>query len=135
MRLKHSVVAGLLLAVTAVAGVFVPPVVQANPRVKSAAVHLTDPTLIAGSLVLGHVLFEHDEYRMTRGEPCTVVYRFHPGKGPGQAIVAFHCRPRWGEEKHVFTMTGDRDGSGTCVLRAYQFAGDFESHGVPRSPQ
>jgi hypothetical protein len=134
MRSK-ILVGGLLLTGIVAAGVFVPPAVHANPAVKWAIVHLPDPTLIAGSFAQGPVLFEHDDGRMARGEPCTVVYRFHPGKGPREEIVAFHCKPKWGETTDRFALSTGRDGLGNCVLREYQFAGDVESHGVPTTSQ
>lgn len=98
---------------------------------KWAAVNLQEPTLIAGSIVYGPVIFEHDEGRMTRGEPCTVVYRFVSGKGRGQEIVSFHCTPRLAASAGRFELGTSRNDRGTCVLTKFQFAGDIESHGVP----
>jgi hypothetical protein len=40
-------------------------------------------------------VFEHDDARMTRGEPCTTVYHFDPAtKARGDVIVEFMCLPR-----------------------------------------
>ncbi len=69
----------------------------AAPVVKWAAVYLKETVLIAGSFVSGPVVFVHDDARMARGEPCTSVRRYEDGKGVGEEIVAFHCRPRWGQ--------------------------------------
>lgn len=101
------------------------------PAVKWALVNLSDTTSIAGTFVSGPVMFEHDDARMARGEPCTRVFRFEPGKGPGEEIVAFHCKPRWGKAPDTFTKAIDRKPDGVPVLTEYQFAGDEEAHGVP----
>jgi hypothetical protein len=107
--------------------------IQANPAVKWAAVNLDEPTLIQGAFVSGPVLFEHDDGRMARGEPCTVIYRFAPGKGPREEIASFHCKPRWGVavDNVKFALSTKRDPNGHCVLLEYQFPGDAEAHGVP----
>ena len=76
-------------------------------------------------------MFEHDDARMARGEPCTRVLRFVPGPGPGEEIVGFHCKPRWGQAPDRFTAATDRNPDGMRVLTHYQFAGDEEAHGVP----
>jgi hypothetical protein len=59
------------------------------------------------------------------------VHRFVHGKGPGEQIVSFHCKPHWGEAPERFTTAIERVPSGPAVLTSYQFAGDSESHGVP----
>jgi hypothetical protein len=104
---------------------------NATPSVKWAAVNLTDTTMIAGTFVSGPVVFVHDDARMARGEPCTGVYRFVPGKGPGEEIVAFHCKPRWGKAPARFTAAMASRPDGPPVLTEYQFAGDEEAHIVP----
>jgi hypothetical protein len=48
----------------------------AKPARKSAVVTFGTTTIIAGAAALGTVLFEHDDARMARGEPCTTVYNF-----------------------------------------------------------
>ena len=62
----------------------------AASAVKWALVNMTETTWIAGRFVSGPVMFEHDDARMARGEPCTRVLRFLPGKGPAEELVAFH---------------------------------------------
>ena len=106
---------------------------SATPSVKWAAVNLKDATLIAGSFVSGPVVFVHDDARMARGEPCTSVHRYEPGKGPGEEIVAFHCKPRWGKAPARFTAATITRPDGPPVLTEYQFAGDEEAHIVPRT--
>lgn len=106
---------------------------SAAASVKWALVNLTETTSIAGAFVSGPVLFVHDDARMARGEPCTGVYRFIPGKGVGEQIVAFHCAPHWKKAPTEFTSSVARSPYGPRVLTDYQFAGDDEVHGVPVS--
>ena len=96
-------------------------------------VYLQEPTLIGSTIVQGPVLFTHDDARMARGEPCTTVQLFEPGKGPMESIASFHCIPRSRPVVSTFTLRTRpnlEDGIG-CVLTEYQFAGDSEGHGVP----
>lgn len=102
-----------------------------NAALKWAVVNLTEPTSIAGAFASGPVLFVHDDEKMARGEPCTGVYHFVPGKGPGEEIVSFHCTPRWGKAPDRFRAAVVRDPAGPPVLTEYTFAADPEAHGVP----
>lgn len=112
----------------------VTPGISAAPTLKWALVNLTEPTSIAGQFVTGPVMFLHDDAKMARGEPCTGVYRFVPGKGPGEEIVAFHCKPRWTKAPREFTAAIAHSPYGPRTLTEYQFAGDEEAHGVPLKP-
>lgn len=103
----------------------------AAPAVKWAAINLTDTTMIAGSFISGPVVFVHDDERMARGEPCTSVHRYEPGKGVGEELVAFHCTPRWGKAPDTFTRAIARRPDGPPVMTEYQFAGDEEAHLIP----
>ena len=107
----------------------------ADPVLKWAAVNLTNTTLIAGAFVSGPVVFVHDDAKMAQGEPCTSVHRFEPGKGVGEEIVAFHCKPRWTKAPGSFTSAVTPRADGPPVMTEYQFAGDEEAHGVPKSAQ
>jgi hypothetical protein len=98
-----------------------------------AVAYMAEPTLIESTIVQGPVLFTHDDAKMARGEPCTAVYLFEPGKGPAEKIASFHCIPRPSTRVPRFTITTRSNatlGFG-CVLTSYQFAGDAEAHGVP----
>ena len=100
---------------------------------RSAIVFLASPTLIGSTIVQGPVQFTHDEERMSRGEPCTTVRLYEPGKGPLEEVVSFQCIPRKADAPHRFTIRTEPNielGYG-CVLTEYQFAGDSEAHGVP----
>jgi hypothetical protein len=115
-----------LLAVTAAASA---PAVR-----QSAVTYLSEPTLIGSTFVVGPVVFEHDNARMARGEPCTAVYLYDPAKGRRtEEIASFHCIPRSGPLVTKLTI-GTRPstiGYG-CVLTSYQFPDDPEVHGVPQ---
>jgi hypothetical protein len=103
----------------------------AEANLKWAIVNLTEPTMIAGKIVSGPVVFVHDDAKMARGEPCTSVHRFLTDKGVGEELVAFHCKPRWSNAPAKFTAATNRDAIGPRTLTEYQFAGDVEAHGVP----
>jgi hypothetical protein len=103
----------------------------AEAHLKWAIVNLTEPTMIAGKIVAGPVVFVHDDAKMARGEPCTSVHQFSPVKGVGEELVAFHCKPRWSNAPAKFTTSTNRDPIGPRTLTEYQFAGDTEAHGVP----
>lgn len=105
----------------------------ADPAVKWAPINLTDATFIAGAFVSGPVVFVHDDAKMAAGEPCTSVHRFVPGKGVGEELVAFHCKPRWGKAPDKFTQAVTTTPDGLRVMTEYQFAGDEEAHAVPKT--
>jgi hypothetical protein len=107
----------------------------AAPRRQWAVVYLAEPTLIGSTIVQGPVLFTHDDAKMALGEPCTRVRLIEPTRGPTEEIAAFHCVPVRRNVVHKFTLRTQPNtelGFG-CALVEYQFAGDTEGHGVPRS--
>lgn len=105
----------------------------AVPTRKYALVRFTTPTVVAGALVMGTVVFEHDDSAMARGESCTTVYSYDTLKDEqGKPIVAFMCEPRQRSLATKFEATCSRTFvSGPHTLLEYQFAGDTEGHGVP----
>jgi hypothetical protein len=131
MRASRHVAASVLVlllgagAVTSSAG--------SAPKRQSAAIYLTEPTLVGSTIVQGPVLFVHDDERMARGEPCTTIRLFEPGSGPTESLVSFHCIPTRRPIARAFTIRtrpNTIDGYG-CVLTEFQFAGESEGHGVP----
>lgn len=123
---------GLLLVVGLTAPATVVSSSAASAR-RWAIVYLAEPTLIERTIVQGPVMFVHDDAKMARGEPCTTVQLFEPGRGPIEEIAAFHCIPKRRAVVARFTLTTRPNielGYG-CVLTEYQFAGDSEGHGVP----
>jgi hypothetical protein len=105
---------------------------SSDPVIKWAAINLTDTTFIAGAFVSGPVVFVHDDAKMARGLPCTSVHRFEAGKGAGEELVAFHCKPRWGKAPGQFTKAITTTPDGLRIMTEYQFAGDPEAHGIPK---
>jgi hypothetical protein len=99
---------------------------------QSAIVRFERPTLVASQTLIGPYVIVHDEDKMTRGEPCTALYRVGARTRPLEEVVSFHCIPR---ERHVvsrLTTTVRVDSVlGIDTLTEYQFAGDSEGHGVP----
>jgi hypothetical protein len=127
--MRSRIIVGALLVVAALG--LATTRLTAVPSVKWAAVNLTETTMIVGSFVSGPVVFVHDDARMARGEPCTGVHRFVPGKGAGEELIAFHCKPRWGRAPGKFTTATTRTADGLLRMTEYQFAGDEEAHRIP----
>jgi hypothetical protein len=102
-------------------------------RRQSAVVWLKEPTLIVSTIIQGPVIFTHDDDKMARGEPCTTVYLWEPGKGRGEEVASFSCIPTARKAAGTFTARTEpnRELGFGCILTEYQFAGDTEGHGVP----
>jgi len=107
----------------------------AKPTKKSAVVTFATQTMIVDAFAQGTVLFEHDDGRMARGEPCTTVYEFDATTNErGRVIVEFMCLPRERPVASKFEAICSRAAiGGPDKLVEYQFAGDREGHGVPFS--
>ena len=131
--MRSRIIVGSLVMFACIAAVAVSRS-AADTAVKWAPVNLTNATLIAGSFVSGPVVFVHDDTKMAAGKPCTSVHRFVPGKGVGEELVAFHCKPRWGQAPDRFTQAIANTPDGLRVMTEYQFAGDCEAHGIPTKP-
>jgi len=94
-------------------------------------VNFMNPVQVKDRVVMGPVLIVHDDEKMARGEACTTFYRFTPGKGPGDELLSFHCRPvqRTTVDRTRFSVV---DAPAGCKrLTEYQIAGDSEAHGIP----
>jgi hypothetical protein len=128
--MRTRTVVGTLLVFAAV-GV---SILGAAPTRRAVAVTFTQPTIIAGVFVNDTVVFEHDDGKMARGEPCTTVYKYdRKQKDRGDVLVAFMCIPRARPVAEKFEAIISRiDIGGTRMLVEYQFAGDNEGHGVPQ---
>ena len=104
-----------------------------NAEKRWTVVNLTEPVLVGRQILMGTYLIIHDDAKMTKGEPCTTIYRFDPKTGPKEQVVAFMCLPHRGAASATNTLTV-RSGDGwlgVSTLQAYAFAGDDENHGVP----
>jgi hypothetical protein len=123
----------LIVGVLLVVGLFGAAVfANAASAKRWAILNFQDPVQVAGQFVMGPVIIVHDDAKMARGEACTTIYQFEPGKGPRQELVSFHCRPtaRAVEAQTTLTVTPVAP-TGCRRLIEYQFAGDPEAHGVP----
>ena len=125
MRSKYFI--GTVLVIGALAA----STLGAVPTKRSASVRFVRPTLVAGAFVLGTVVFEHDDAKMARGEPCTTVYRFKSENQVGEPIVSFMCVPRERPLATKFEATIRQSVSWPDRLVEYQIAGEHEGHGVP----
>jgi hypothetical protein len=118
--------------------------VHVPPTRQSAIVTFAHTTQVDGhTLSAGEYLILHDFERMDRGEPCTTLYAIGESDvGRRQELVTFHCIPRAGRTVSKATLTF-QEPAGTPIdcmstragvvdkLTAYQFADDWEIHGVP----
>ena len=125
MRTKYLI--GAVLVVGALAA----STLGAVPTKRSAAVRFLKPTIVAGAFVLGTVVFEHDDAKMARGEPCTTVYRYKSESEVGEPIVSFMCIPRERPVATKFEATIRQAVSWPDRLTEYQIAGEHEGHGIP----
>jgi hypothetical protein len=128
---SQAIITAVLLA-----GALVPAAVEtsgyAAPGRQSAIVRFDRPTLVASQMLIGPYVIVHDEGKMTRGEPCTTLYRVGARNRPLEEVVSFHCIPRERQFVSRLTTTVRVDSVlGTDTLTEYQFAGDAEGHGVP----
>jgi hypothetical protein len=81
---------------------------------------------------MGPVVFEHDDAKMARGEPCTTVYQYDAKQqARGKVIVEFMCAPKIREVTKEFEARCIKAPAGPNRLVEYQFKGDTEAHGVP----
>jgi hypothetical protein len=93
------------------------------------------PHLLAGEKLIGTYVIVHDEGKMTRGEPCTALYRVGTRRRPLEEVVSFHCIPRERKAVPSFTTTVISNPAFRIdtfdTLTEFQFAGDSEGHAVP----
>jgi hypothetical protein len=94
-------------------------------------VELTDKIKLQDKILQGSYIFEHDEARMAKGEPCMYIYTNNKGK-IGDKVTAFHCTPvERALVKHVVisvAMTSEPD---VWKLKEIQFPGTTKGHLVP----
>ena len=96
-----------------------------------AVFEFKDKTKLGEAILFGNYLFEHDDSRMARGEPCMYVYGYEGGK-QGKLVVSFHCtpveRPKARTVIVSFVMTNTPD---VFLLKEIQFEGSTKGHLVP----
>ena len=131
---SRAIVASVLLFGTLV-GVDLAMTGDRVPGHQSAIVKFERPTWVAGEILIGTYVIVHDEDKMTRGEPCTALYRVGTRAHPLEEVVSFHCSPHERKVVSSFTITVSSNPTAGIdtfdTLTEYQFAGDSEGHGVP----
>lgn len=99
------------------------------PPVRYLDVTFRDPVRVAGAVLFGDYLIEHDDDRMARGEPCTYIFDANDLRAP---VVTFHCehleRPL--SPNGVVELAPSNNPS-IKVMQAFQFGGETAAHGVP----
>lgn len=100
-----------------------------KPVVQTLAVTFQQPVRVGHFVLLGRYVIEHDDARMARGEPCTLIYAADDRRLP---VVAFHCTHLERDASDVATVVlASADANGIKRLSEFQFGGDQAAHGVP----
>lgn len=126
----------LFLALVGVAVLISTPAAGSKTLVgkkQRATVRFNDAVLLQGVTLKGQYLFLHDDTAMTRGEACTRVYK-GDAEIPSKLIVAFHCVPLERAKSAYFAVRMNQVAPGVTEVTEYQFKGETEAHGVPKTP-
>ncbi|HJQ26072.1 MAG TPA: hypothetical protein VKA60_19290 [Blastocatellia bacterium] len=123
----------LAIAALLVAGVMAAPGSADGAKLQKAVVRFDEPVKLLDVILKGEYVIVHDDERMAKGEACTYVYTHENGR-QGRLVVSFHCIPVECEPQDHFTVTLGAYDPATRLpeLLEYRFAGDSESHRVPR---
>jgi hypothetical protein len=97
---------------------------------QKATVQFNDPVILQGVTLKGEYLFVHDDAGMTRGEPCTRVYKGN-AEISSKLIAEFHCVRIERAKADYFAVRMNQVAPGVTQVTEYQFKGDTEAHGVP----
>ena len=98
---------------------------------ETAVVELTDRTQLLEAVLQGKYLFEHDDERMARGEPCMHVYNYANSKA-GDLVIAFHCKPvERPKAKQLVVNVAMTKTPDLFQLTEIQIAGTVKGHLVP----
>lgn len=140
----HAVVRILITALLAVAPAVTsadavnPTGDQRNDQVRDAiefhrqimTVWFYKPVKVGDRILFGKYIIEHDNARMSRGQPCTHVYA---ASDPRLPVVAFRCRHITRPETAgpIVMVRPFRVANGMTELVAFQFAGETLAHGLP----
>jgi hypothetical protein len=128
---SRAVVASVLLVGTLVPANLVMSRVR-TPGQQSAIVSFEHPTRVGSQILIGNYVIVHDEEKMTRGQPCTTLYRVGTRIDLIDEVVSFRCIPHERKIAPSFVTTVSSNPElGIDTLTEYQFAGDSEGHGVP----
>jgi hypothetical protein len=128
---SRAVVASVLVVGTLVPATFAMSRVRA-PGQQSAIVRFEHPTWVGSQILIGDYVIVHDEYKMTRGQPCTALYHVGTQMRLLDEVVSFRCIPHERKIAPSFATTvSSNPALGVDTLTEFQFAGDSEGHGVP----
>ena len=130
--MKGLILAGLALLLLALAGssVAARQTDQSSGK-ETAVIEFTDKTRLGEVVLLGKYLFEHDDSRMARGEPCMCVYEYTGGKA-GKLLVSFHCKPvERAKARDVVVSLAMTSNPEVFELKEVQFRGSTKGHVVP----
>jgi hypothetical protein len=98
------------------------------PEVRQrAVVRFWNPVRVAGKILMGKFIVEHDTDRMARGEPCTHIYDFYSKT----LAAAFHCTHLTRTPSPTATVSIAPRAQSVGVMTEFQFAGESDAHGVP----
>ena len=123
----------LFLALVAAAVLVSTPAVGSKTFVgkrQKGTTQFNQPVILHGVTLKGQYLFLHDDSAMTRGEPCTRVYK-GDAEVPSKLVVAFHCVPLERAKAANFVVRSNQVAPGVTEVTEYQFKGETEAHGVP----
>lgn len=100
-----------------------------KPVVQTLAVNFQQPVRVGRTVLLGRYVFEHDDARMARGEPCTYIFAAADRREP---VVTFHCTHLDRDATDTATVVlSPADVNGIRHLSEFQFGGDAAAHGMP----
>jgi hypothetical protein len=88
------------------------------------------PVKVGDRILFGKYIIEHDNERMSRGQPCAHLYA---ASDPRLPVVSFRCRhiTRPETTANIVMVRSFRVASGMTELVAFQFAGETLAHGLP----
>jgi hypothetical protein len=121
----------ILAAIIATANEFAQNSFALPPEKETAVIDLEDKTQVLDKVLQGKYLFEHDDARMARKEPCMYIYTYVDGKA-GELAASFHCVPveRKPAKMAVVNVAMTKT-PGVFKLTEVQFAGSSKGHLVP----
>jgi hypothetical protein len=131
--MRYRIIVGALLVVGCLGvGAVATTGGDVGPVRQWGLVNFVDPIWVGDIVMMGPHLIVHDSEKMAKGQPCTTIYRFDPKRGPQEAVVSFHCKPRRAQVVDRVTVVTERvTATGGAKLREFQLAGDAEAHAVP----
>ena len=131
--MKQIIVTVFIFSALAVSAIGLTPKRPAQAQGKEiAVVEFADKTKLQDKILQGAYIFEHDDERMAKGEPCMYIYTSNKGK-PGDKVASFHCQPvERALAKQVVISVAMTENPEVWELKEIQFPGTTKGHLVPR---